>query len=57
MDVGCRSLEYAYLDFTASLTPVGDTDPALEDTIVWELVEYTEDSSGEESESSPKRRS
>lgn len=40
----------SYLDFTASLTPVGDTDPALEDTIVWELVEYTEDSSGEESE-------
>ena len=42
----------SYLDFTASLTPVGDTDPALEDTIVWELVEYTEDSSGEESEAS-----
>lgn len=42
----------SYLEFTASLTPVGDTDPTLEDAIVWELVEYTTDSSDKESESS-----
>lgn len=42
----------SYLEFTASLTPVGDTDPTLESAIVWELVEYTENASGEETEAS-----
>ena len=42
----------SYIEFTADLTPEGDTDPALADAVEWTLVEYTTNDDGEEEQAS-----
>lgn len=42
----------SYIEFTADLTPEGDTDPALADAVEWTLIEYRTNDDGEEEQAS-----